>query len=130
MEKKHLIDLFVDNFVGLAFVQDINGNTILYANETYYSFTHDIPNQLPTLTRSEQSLYSFCEFVNDEFKKQYGPTFACENFAGKSYASVRFLIEYCCRPAILTLILTCDNTEELFNDVHVCHTKKYITPLS
>ncbi|MCU8168118.1 hypothetical protein M2H12_20730 [Vibrio vulnificus] len=130
MEKTYLIERFVNSYQGLAFIRDCVNDEVLFANEPFWEITKGVKSydlaRRRSLCPKERSGYSFCEYVEQEFKKTKQPTFAFEEFGNKFFVSSRFLIEYKNHPAILAIISECKGDDIPFNDVYSCQTKKYL----
>ncbi|RZP95310.1 hypothetical protein [Vibrio vulnificus] len=132
MEKTYIIERFVSSCQELAFIRDSVNDEVLFANEPFWELTKGVKSYDLARRRSvnpkEHSGYSFCEYVEQEFKKTKQPTFAFEEFGDKFFVSSRFLIEYKNNPAILVIITESKGDDAPFNDIYSCQTKKYLYP--
>ncbi|EGU35912.1 hypothetical protein VIS19158_14002 [Vibrio scophthalmi LMG 19158] len=100
----------------------------MFENDRHKTFTESVRKHEQEKTQSEfKALYSFCNYVDSEFRRKLEPTFAFETVSREGFSSCRFLIEYKKTPAILTLIVSCGTGTELFNDVYTCQVRKYLT---
>ncbi|ODS05585.1 hypothetical protein VSF3289_04726 [Vibrio scophthalmi] len=129
MSDYNLIELFVTNFNGVAFIRDYSQDTVLFGNDFFWDFTKysDSFEQSQEIAEFdfEREGYSYCEFVESQMKKNLEPTFAFEIFGGDSYLSSRFFIDYNNMPCILTLIIprVVVNCNE--NKISICDTSRF-----
>ncbi|WP_053044367.1 hypothetical protein [Aliivibrio fischeri] len=119
-----LVETFVDNFVGFAFIRSLNDDVILYSNDSYKTIFCNKSSFNELIKDSDSSLIEanllFCQFVESKFKEKLLPVFAKEIFDTRQYITLRMLVEFNNTPSILTLISECTgDSGELYNEIKV-----------
>ncbi|TOK27484.1 hypothetical protein CGI22_04750 [Vibrio parahaemolyticus] len=123
LEHSRLLEVFVDRFKGAACIRDYSDDSTLYANAAYSSLSGQSMTIKDALHKAEsESRYrhiSFCEYVENSFRKYKAPTFAIEFFEDVCFVTLRAMIKYNNSLAILTLIIEYEGDLVLeANDIH------------
>jgi hypothetical protein len=108
-----LVNIFIDNFQGLAFVTSISSDEILYNNSSHKAFCLQKDSSINALIENSTSPLieanlRFCNFVNNKLKSSLSPTFAKELYDGEKYISLRLLIDFEGVESMLVLISDCN----------------------
>jgi hypothetical protein len=108
-----LVNIFIDNFQGLAFVTSISSDEMLYNNSRHKAFCLQKDSSINALIENSTSPLieanlRFCNFVNNKLKSSLSPTFAKELYDGEKYISLRLLIDFEGVESMLVLISDCN----------------------
>lgn len=110
-----LIELFIDNFNGLAFIKQPN-NEIAYCNQKYKVFLKEINHELtsPKNNLLIEANLNFCRYVEMKCTETQSPVLALETFNGDKYITLRLPVHYKNTMSTLTLISlnACDMINE------------------